>query len=252
MERMMRTDKTKSDHNRGNGAALLSDTPVETSSPTPEAVLGNGTKDLAGDQVLQFPRADEAALDEIEALERACILDDDDGDEPGETEEKSIIPIVNKPPKFARFRSNPSTMFDLWGTTDEKGLDKIVVAASKDFAAVLEEEIELRRVRFFETVTEDGIVRLIYAFLPDKDGSSNTWLTSKLAALEASCTQWVTMRSVKKLQQYTWRPAKKDYGEPKFSGKRRGELLGELRQQGLLAENTDHPFYRKAADLDDE
>src|SRR5262249_4008434 len=116
-----------------------------------------------------------------------------------------------------------------------------------------EEEVDggLRTVRFFQTVTEDGVERLIWCFVPDEDGSPNTWLTSKLAAMEAAMTQWVTMRTNKKRAQYMWRPAKKDWGEPEWSGKTRGELIDQgLRQPGLLVEDTSHPFYRKAADLD--
>ena len=64
---------------------------------------------------------------------------------------------------------------------------------------------------------------------------------------------WVTMRSVKKLGQYTFRRANKDYGPPQFSGMTRGELIAHaLRKPGLLVEDASHPFYRKAADLDAE
>ena len=199
-------------------------------------------------------RSDETILDEFEALERATTLDGDEDDEPGAKEEIAVIPVVAKLPKFARFRANPETMFDMWATTDEAGMDRTVIVVTKEFAPVLEEEVELRKVRFYETVTADGVVRLVYNFLPEKDAKTpNTWLTSKAAALDLSLSVWVTMRSVKKLAQYTFRRANKDYGPPQFSGLSRGELIHRaLRQPGLLVENETHPFYRKAADLDDE
>jgi len=125
---------------------------------------------------------------------------------------------------------------------------------TKEFAPVMEEEVELRKMRFYETATADGVVRLVYNSLPEKDAKTpNTWLASKAAAMELAKTVWVTMRSAKKLAQYTFRRAKKDYGPPQFSGLSRGELIHHaLRKPGLLVEDETHPFYRKAADLDDE
>jgi hypothetical protein len=142
----------------------------------------------------------------------------------------------------------------MWATTDEAGLDRNIVVVSKEFAPVLEEETELRRVRFYETVTSDGVVRLVFNFMPDRNAKNqNTWLASKQAALEAAFTCWVTMRSRRNMQQYTHRRALKDPGEPRFSGLRRGELIHKaLRLPGLLVEDEEHPFYKKAADLDDE
>src|SRR5262249_34522515 len=137
---------------KGNGIT----TPVEPPGSK------TGVEDTTEPQVIPpaTRRADEAVLDQYEALERAPVLDDDDDDEPGTKEEISVIPIVNKMPKFARFRVNRDTFFDMWGTSDENGLDRTVVAVTKEFAPVLEEEAELRRVRFYETVTSDGVVRL--------------------------------------------------------------------------------------------
>ena len=212
----------------------------------PLSSLPNGADDIR--------HADEAVLDEFEALERATTLDGDEDDEPGAKEEIAVIPVVAKLPKFARFRVNPDTFFDMWATTDEAGMDRTVITVTKEFAPTLEEEAELRKVRFYETVTADGVVRLVYNFLPDKNEKNpNTWLTSKAAAMELAMTAWVTMRSVKKLAQYTYRRANKDYGPPQFSGMTKGELIHHaLRKAGLLVEDETHPFYRKAADLDDE
>jgi hypothetical protein len=208
--------------------------------------LPNGTDDIR--------HADEAVLDEFEALERATTLDGDEDDEPGAKEEIAVIPVVAKLPKFNRFRVNPDTIFDMWATTDEAGMDRTVIVVTKEFAPTLEEEVELRKVRFYETVTADGVVRLVYNFLPEKDAKTpNTWLASKAAAMELAMTTWVTMRSVKKLQQYTYRRANKDYGVPAFSGMSKGELIQHaLRKPGLLVEDETHSFYRKAADLNDE
>ena len=162
--------------------------------------------------------SDEAVLDEFERLERDNILDDDEGDEPGAKEE-SQIPVVAKLPRFARFRVNPDTVFDMWATTDESGMDRTIIAVTKEFAPMLEEEEDLRRVRFYETVTSDDVVRLVYSFVPNKDEKNpNSWLVSKQRAMEQGFTAWTTMRSRKKLQQYVFRKAAKDYGEPQFSG----------------------------------
>jgi hypothetical protein len=71
--------------------------------------------------------------------------------------------------------------------------------------------------------------------------------------MELGMTAWVTMRSVKKLAQYTFRRANKDYGPPQFSGMTTGGLIHRaLRKPGLLVADESHAFYRKAADLDEE
>src|SRR4051812_42433257 len=78
------------------------------------------------------PRADEALLDDFVALERATTLDGGEADEPGAKEEIAVIPVVAKPPKFARFRANPETIFDMWATTDEAGMDRTVIVVTKE------------------------------------------------------------------------------------------------------------------------
>jgi hypothetical protein len=104
-------------------------------------------------------------------------------------------------------------------------------------------------VRIYETSTPDGVIRLVHCFVPEADGRKpNLWTANKLKALELSLTTWTTMRSRKKLQQYTYRPSRKDYGEPKFSGLTKAQLVGQLRDQGLLVIDEDHPFYKKATD----
>jgi hypothetical protein len=240
----------------------MSNKPHTTAAQDAPVVIssGNGAEENGVEQIQPVrdladrgPRAAEAVLDDFEALERATTLDGDEADEPGAKEEIGVIPVVSKLPKFVRFRVNPDTTFDMWATTDEAGMDRTVIVVTKEFAPVLEEEIELRKVRFYETVTADGVVRLVYNFLPDKDEKNpNTWLVSKAASMELAMTGWVTMRSVKKLAQYTFRRASKDYGPPQFSGMTKGELIAHaLRKPGLLVEDANHPFYRKAADLDD-
>lgn len=195
--------------------------------------------------------SDEAVLDEFEQLAADTILDDDDGDEPGAKDEITTPLVEKNLPRFANFRSNPRT-FDLWGTTDRQGMDDLLFITTKQFAPNFEEDVELRRVRFFETVTTDGVSRLIYCFVPEKTGRKpNTWLTSKLAALEHGKTRWTTMRSRKKLQQYTYRPSSKDYGEPKFSGLSPGQHVANLRKLGLVVDSKDHPFYKKATDTEE-
>src|SRR5688572_25435968 len=92
--------------------------------------------DLATEALLPDPgpRADETILDDFEALERATTLDGDEDDEPGGKEEIAVIPVVSNLPKFARFRVNPDTIFDMWGTTDEAGMDRTVIGVTKEFA----------------------------------------------------------------------------------------------------------------------
>jgi hypothetical protein len=195
-------------------------------------------------------RIDAARLDDFEQLARDAILDDQDGDEPG-AEEEINTPLVEKNlPRFARFRSNPVT-FELWGATDQQGMDELLFVTTKKFAPNFEDDVDLRRVRFYETVTPDGVVRLIYAFVPETTGKKpNTWLTSKIAALEASKTQWTTMRSRRKLLQYTYRPSRNDYGEPKFSGRTPGQWIAELKKMEVLVDSKDHPYYKKATDTE--
>jgi hypothetical protein len=245
-------------------SAMKNREPAPTNTPSPSTVVqniegfhqGNGAEapprvvvenTAAGHQV----RDDKAVLDEFEQLASDTILDDGDGDEPGAKDEVSTPLVLRKLPRFAIFRANPRT-FDLWGTPDDQGMDQLVYVTTKTFAPHLEEDVDLRRVRFFETVTTDRIVRLIYCFLPEKTGRSpNIWQTSKLAALEMAQSRWTTMRSRTKLQQYTFRPASKDYGEPKFSGLTPAQHVVELKKMGLLVDNKDHPFYRKATDSEE-
>src|SRR4051794_37993764 len=111
------------------------------------------------DNILAMNKTDDAAaLDEFEALERATTIDADEDDELGGKDEIAVIPVVSKLPKFSRFRVNPNTVFDMWGTTDEVGMDRTVIVVTREFAPELEEEVELRKLRFYETVTADGVV----------------------------------------------------------------------------------------------
>lgn len=193
----------------------------------------------------------EAVVDEFERLAQDCILDDDDLDEPGAKDEIQTYPVEKKLPQFANFRSNPATILNLWGTSDHQGMDTLVYVTTKSFAPNFEDDVDLRRLRFYETVTPDGVIRLVYCFVPEaSERRPNLWVSSKLAALEVSLTRWTTMRVRLKLQQYTYRPASKDYGEPKFSGLARAEWIGKLKEQGLLVVDKNHPFYKRATDTE--
>ena len=191
---------------------------------------------------------DQATLDEFERLAKDAILEDDDGDEPGAGAEMSIPLVVKKLPRFANFRASKTT-FDLWGTTEQQGMDDILYATTKSFAPQFEDDVELKRVRFFETVTSDGVIRLVWCFVPEKGRRDpNLWQKSKLDALEYAQAYWTTMRTRTKLGQYTFRKSAKDYGDPKFSGLTPAQHLMNLKQRGLLVVDKDHPFYRKATD----
>jgi hypothetical protein len=195
---------------------------------------------------------DNKVLDEFERLAADTILDDDEGDDPSAKAEKSTIPVEKNLPKFANFRSNPETIFEMWGVSERQGMDDTLFVTTKSFAPRFEDDVDLRKVRIYETVTPDGVVRLIWCFVPEKDGRRpNLWLTSKTAALDMSLTQWTTMRSRPKLQQYTYRPANKDHGEPKFSGLTKVQLVAQLRDQGLLVDSEDHLFFRRATDTEE-
>ena len=213
--------------------------------PKPTFTVVDGTDDV------EQQHNDEAVLDEYERLAANTILDDDDGEEPGAKDEIAAPLIEKNLPKFANFMSS-SVTFALWGVTDRQGMDDLLVVVTKSFAPEFEDDVDLRRVRFFETVTTDGVVRLVWCFEPEKGGRKpNGWLASKLAALEHSQKQWTTMRSRKKLQQYTYRPSRRqDYGEPKFSGRTPVQWVTELRKMGMLAENKDHPYFKKATDTE--
>jgi len=212
-------------------------------------IVGNVGNGLDEDQAGQ----DNAALDEFERLAADTILDDDDGDDPSAKEEKSTILVQKNLPKFANFRVNPDTIFDMWGASDRQDMDDNIYVTTKAFAPRFEDDVDLRKVRFFETVTaNDGVVRLVWCFVPENDGKRpNLWLTSRCAALEMAQTQWMTMRSRKKLQQFTYRPANKDHGVPKFSGLTKGQLIAQIRQQGMLVDSEDHPFYRRVTDTEE-
>jgi hypothetical protein len=208
-------------------------------------LVGNG---LDEDQA----RKDDAVLDEFERLAADTILDEDDGDDPSAKEEKSTIPVEKNLPKFANFRVNPDTIFDMWGASDRQGMDDNLFVTTKGFAPRFEDDVDLRKVRFFETVTTDGVVRLVWCFVPENDGKRpNLWLTSRITAFELAKTQWTTMRSRKKLQQFTYRPANKDHGVPKFSGLTKGQLIAQIRQQGMLVDSEDHPFFRRVTDTEE-
>jgi hypothetical protein len=230
--------------------------PAQPQDPSPTTKRGrkaaNGQIDQ--DSAAQFPATPSpeelAALDAFEVLAADAILDDDEGDVPGDKDEISRPLVVKKLPRFAVFRASQTT-FDLWGTSDQQGMDDLLYVTTKSFAPNFEEDVELRRVRFFETVTTDGVVRLVYCFVPEKTGRKpNGWLTSKLAAMEHAQLKWTTMRSRQKLQQYTFRPSakQKEYGEPTFSGRTPQQWVAELKKQGLLVDSKDHEFYRKATD----
>jgi hypothetical protein len=192
---------------------------------------------------------DHKTLDEAERLADDAILDDDEGDAPGDKDEILRPLVVKKLSRFAIFRASPQT-FDLWGTSDKEGMEELLFVTTKSFAPEFEEDVELRRVRFFETVTEDGVVRLVWCMVPEKSGRQpNSWQTSKLAALEHAQTRWTTMRSRTKLGQYTFRPAaKQDRGKPVFTGRSPQEWVVELKKLGMLVDDKTHPFYRKATD----
>jgi hypothetical protein len=193
---------------------------------------------------------DRQTLDAAEALASDAILDDDEGDAPGDKDEIAQALVTKKPPRFAIFRASLQT-FDLWGTTDRRGMDDLIVVTTKTFAPWFEDDVELRRIRFFEIVTTDGVVFLVWCAVPEKSGRQpNLWQTSKLAALEHAQKQWTTMRSRTKLQQYTYRASRKqmEYGEPRFSGRTREEWVLELKKQGLLVDSKDHEFFRRATD----
>jgi len=206
------------------------------------------------DNVAQFPATPSpeelATLDAFEELAHDAILDDDEGDAPGDKDEISRPLVVKRLPKFAVFRASQTT-FDLWGTSDQQGMDELLFVTTKTFASRFEEDVELRRVRFFETVTTDGVIRLVWCIVPEKTGRQpNSWQTSKLAALEHAQSQWTTMRTRMKLAQYTFRASskQKEHGEPKFSGRTPQQWVGELKKMGMLVDSTDHEFYRRATD----
>jgi hypothetical protein len=190
---------------------------------------------------------DRAKLDKYEAMVADTLLGDDE-DEPGAADEISQLIVVKKLPRFSHFRTAP-TVFNLFGTVEEAGMDELVLCTTKSFAPNFEADVELRRVRFFETVTTDGVIRFVYCFVPPKgERVPNRWQTSKLAALELGQTCWATMRSRPKMGQWTYRPSRKDHGEPQFSGISASQFLAGLDRLGLLVVNMDHPFYKKATD----
>jgi hypothetical protein len=228
---------------------INSRTPEVNSAGQPAEGHLAGKPNGQDDNVTPLPgQQDQVALDEFERLAQDAILEDDDGDEPGADAETSIPLVVKKLPRFANFRASETT-FDLWGTTEQQGMDDVLYITTKSFAPQFEDDVELKRVRFFETVTSDGVVRLVWCFVPEKGRRDpNLWQKSKLDALEHAQTCWTTMRTRTKLGQHTFRKSAKDYGAPRFSGLTPAQHLMNLKKRGLLVVDKDHPFYRKATD----
>jgi hypothetical protein len=233
--------------------------PTPASEPVPPSGLkGNGADEMSDNNVTpQQPAAkspitaeEQAVLDEAEELANDALLDEDDGDDPGAKDEVSQSLVVKKLPAFVSFMASPTT-FELFGTVLALGMDELLYCTTKSFAPNFEEDVELRRFRFYETVTPDGVVRLVWCPLPGKDEKKpNSWITSKIDALEHAKTMWTTMRSRKKLQQWTYRPSRKqkEHGKPKFSGRTPAQWILELKKQGMLVVSKDHEFYKKATD----
>jgi hypothetical protein len=200
--------------------------------PEPEAPTG------------EISQQDRATLDEAERLAADCILDSDDGNEPGENDEIKITPIQKNLPKYAVFMSKP--ICDLWATALQQGMKDLIFTTTKTFAPRFEDDVDLRRCRFYETVTHpDNVLRVIWAFLPEaSERSSNLWTETKYQAMEFAKTQWTTMRSRTKLQQYTYR------GEPRFSNLTPQQYLMKFKEQGVLVVGEDHHFFKTATDTE--
>jgi hypothetical protein len=236
----------------GNGQVLPSPSQEPLNADIDQTAQDNVTPLQAAVKAAkpQIDQGERASLDEYEDLADDAILDDDEGDAPGDKDEISRPLVVKKLPKFVVFRASLTT-FDLWGTSDQQGMDELLFVTTRSFAPRFEEDVELRRVRFFETVTTDGVIRLVWCMVPEKTGRQpNSWQTSKLAALEHAQSQWTTMRTRMKLSQYTFRPSskQKEHGEPKFSGRTPQQWVAELKKLGMLVDSKDHEFYRKATD----
>jgi hypothetical protein len=168
---------------RGNGQP-----PREAESPTvvdfKEALAGSvsPTSITSGAGI---DADDKTALDQYEQqLVADCLLNDDDGDEPGQKDEITQPLVVKNLPKYSNFQAK--LICDLWGVVDREGMDELIRVMPKSFAPKFEEDVDLRRVRFFESVTQDGVIRLVWCFVPEKGGrETNTWISSKLACAGA-------------------------------------------------------------------
>jgi|SRR5215469_4199389 len=197
--------------------------------------------------------ADKAILDEYERLESATVIDEDDTEIDG-GDEPSTIEVEDRIPRWTPFRVNPNTSFVLWGVIHHSNMDKTIIVSTKEFGPELEaQEVDLRPVRFWETVTQDSVIRLVYSFVPEKGARKpNNWLVSKREVMNAAKDDWVTMTSRPKFGKFTFRKCRRDHGEPKFSGYTIGQLIEYgLRKPGLLVENETHAFYKLIAELDD-
>ena len=193
-------------------------------------------------------REDQEALNEAERLLADSILTDEDGDEPGERDEVKTPLFTKKLPQFAIFQAK--RVVDVWAAPSRDGMDDTIVITTKTFAPNFENDLELRRCRIYETVTaNDNVVRLTWAFIPEThDKTGNTWTISRFNTFEHAIGVWTTMRSRKKLSQYTFRRAARDHGPPRFSGLTPAQHLQNLKEMGLLVDSRDHPFFKKATD----
>jgi hypothetical protein len=128
-------------------------------------------------------------------------------------------------------------------------MEDTIYVTTRAFAPAFENDVELRCVRFYEAVTNENIVLTVWAFIPEAgERSGNLWVSSKFAGFEHAIDVWTTMRSRRKLQQYTYRPAAKDHGTPRFSRLSPADHMKNLKQLGLLIESRDHPFFKKTTD----
>ena len=99
----------KSRKTKGNGPIQEDQ---ETSNVTPLPPSANTAQPRVSPE-------EHAALDEYEKLANDALLDDDEGDAPGDKDEIVRPLIAKKLPRFAVFRASPVT-FDLWGLPTNK------------------------------------------------------------------------------------------------------------------------------------
>jgi hypothetical protein len=132
-------------------------------------------------------------------------------------------------------------------------MKELIFVTTKSFAPRFEDDVDLRRCRFYETVTHpDNVLRVIWAFLPEaSERSGNLWTETKFQAMELATKVWTTMRSRTTLQQYTYRAStNQDRGRPRFSLLTPQQYLLKFKDQGVLVDREDHHFFKTATDTE--
>jgi len=87
-------------------------------------------------------------------------------------------------------------------------------------------------------------VPFLWALKQSKDGKTNLWNQSAMAAADAATTRWIRMKSNLAAGRYDIIAAKRDTAEPEYPDLSFQEIL-ELAFKDRIISSYDHPFLRQ-------